>query len=664
MSNPQSFQGTIEPSDLLARYVDALLDGGLTIEQHADLCRILAGNPDARVWFVDYMQLHASLTWEADDLDLGDTPLSMVLPGQVAPLASPVTLFHSPLHDLSGWPVAYLIAAMVLGIGALIGSFTYVSQPDRFAQESRQDLNDNATSIPTPKRVGQITEMQNCKWSGPETTPFTTAVCLNQVYALASGLLEITYDSGAKVILQGPVTYEVDSADGGYLSGGKLTARVETGDARRGARNEGVAREPRSEEHSQPGTALALDLSQTERGPESSPEPLAPSPSAKVAGGQWPVASESRNPQIPKSQNPSLSTIHHPLFTVRTPSATITDLGTEFGVEVHGDETTTTRVYVGRVQVEGLQSAPQRFQRVLTAGEAVQLGPQGEINVPHDEHQFVRHMPHSRQRTTPDLIGQIDYSDTWSANSPIRPGSYLIMGEPSTLRVEDCHGNPPRSWLFSTTAAMTTSPWDGSPVPWPGHHSDDSKTGMCETGSVYDSYMSIEYGLRDDFIVQFDAVQTTDRINISIGDDPATIAVGNVLSVFFRQDNHGTHPAIGLHTPERGEVDAGIPSGIAEPWQWHNYAVRFNIPAKTLTIWVDRQCRGAVELAAVETNTEDGRRLHWADVPLSNRFVTVGGSDGEGVTRIWTDSFRVGSPGIDPEDGPGDSRNKATDAAP
>ena len=39
--------------------------------------------------------------------------------------------------------------------------------------------------------------------------------------------MEITYDTGAKVILQGPVTYEVESPAGGFLSVGKLTARVE-----------------------------------------------------------------------------------------------------------------------------------------------------------------------------------------------------------------------------------------------------------------------------------------------------------------------------------------------------------------------------------------------------------------------------------------------------
>ena len=51
-------------------------------------------------------------------------------------------------------------------------------------------------------------------------------VSLGDKFALASGLMEITYDTGAKVILQGPVTYEVES-NGGYLAVGKLTGKLE-----------------------------------------------------------------------------------------------------------------------------------------------------------------------------------------------------------------------------------------------------------------------------------------------------------------------------------------------------------------------------------------------------------------------------------------------------
>ena len=49
--------------------------------------------------------------------------------------------------------------------------------------------------------------------------------------------MEITYQTGAKVILQGPCTYEVDSAAGGFLSLGKLTAQ--SGERRSGGRGQG-----------------------------------------------------------------------------------------------------------------------------------------------------------------------------------------------------------------------------------------------------------------------------------------------------------------------------------------------------------------------------------------------------------------------------------------
>ena len=47
-----------------------------------------------------------------------------------------------------------------------------------------------------------------------------------QAIALASGLMEITYDTGAKVILQGPVTYEVESTGGGFLSARQADGQV------------------------------------------------------------------------------------------------------------------------------------------------------------------------------------------------------------------------------------------------------------------------------------------------------------------------------------------------------------------------------------------------------------------------------------------------------
>ena len=152
--------------------------------------------------------------------------------------SSPVLGFLAgSVHDTvgyisSGWPAAYLIATVIFAVALLIGSLTPVSQPAQIARQS---------SVPGPsvvepriESVGRITGIVDCRFdqrseiSDPKAQDPrpNTLVSLGDKFALTSGLMEITYDTGAKVILQGPVTYEVESKDGGYLSVGKLTAQA------------------------------------------------------------------------------------------------------------------------------------------------------------------------------------------------------------------------------------------------------------------------------------------------------------------------------------------------------------------------------------------------------------------------------------------------------
>ena len=93
------------------------------------------------------------------------------------------------------------------------------------------------------------------------------------------------------MILEGPCTYQVESDAGGYLERGKLTARVEKG---------------------------------------------------SEVGGQNPrPKTQDLRPQSEISK-----------FSVRTPTAIVTDLGTEFGVEVGGAGNTTSYVFRGSVKVQ------------------------------------------------------------------------------------------------------------------------------------------------------------------------------------------------------------------------------------------------------------------------------------------------------------------------
>ena len=234
------------------------------------------------------------------------------------------TTVHGTIGYLSsGWPVAYLVATVIFGIGLLISAHVYVSQP---VQVAKQSVSFPSPLSPLPSVVGRITGMVDCKWEtkglgvrdwGLEEGPKSkvqgseeiqslipnpqSLVSLGDRFALRSGLMEITYETGAKVILQGPVTYEVESPRSGYLSLGKLVARVDGSGAGRRARGE---RTP------------DLQVSQL------------PSP---------------------KSLLPAFQRL--PLFSVRTPTATVIDLGTEFGVEVDKRGGTATRVFVGGVNV-------------------------------------------------------------------------------------------------------------------------------------------------------------------------------------------------------------------------------------------------------------------------------------------------------------------------
>ena len=120
--------------------------------------------------------------------------------------------------------------------------------------------------------------MVECRWANPKRgTVHYARVPLGAKYALASGLMEISYDSGARVILQGPCTYQVNSPAGGYLWQGRLTARVvERGEWRE--RGEGRARD------NQPAVSNPQSARINIRSPLSlSPSPLSPLPSSPSA---------------------------------------------------------------------------------------------------------------------------------------------------------------------------------------------------------------------------------------------------------------------------------------------------------------------------------------------------------------------------------------------
>jgi hypothetical protein len=333
----------------------ALRAGTIVPEQLTHLERLVCEDPRVRTFYVRYMHLCADLYWnrardegrETEDfgsVELGfgieasacgptgsgaaSAPHEAIVAGR-SPLPNPQgpnpsISFPASLLSL-GTPLgsfvfSYAAATVIVGIGILIAWMCHVSEP----QSNRLNVAANRR-LPTVRQpsapqdrdrevvsVARVTDMVECTWTDAKQAPSIQRILLGDKFALASGLMEITYDTGAKVILQGPCSYTAESKTGGYLARGKLIARVE---------KKGRGREGETGRLADRGAAVNSTSQISHLRPPSD-----------------------KSPPLPLS--PSL-----PLFSIRTPNAVVNDLGTEFGVEVDENNGSGVYVFVGTVDL-------------------------------------------------------------------------------------------------------------------------------------------------------------------------------------------------------------------------------------------------------------------------------------------------------------------------
>ena len=83
-----------------------------------------------------------------------------------------------------------------------------------------------ALAVVKPKTplIAKVTGMLGCQWAHPDKVVSDAAV--GRV-AIASGLLDLTYNTGVKVVLQGPAEYQLERPNGGFLTQGKVVVRIE-----------------------------------------------------------------------------------------------------------------------------------------------------------------------------------------------------------------------------------------------------------------------------------------------------------------------------------------------------------------------------------------------------------------------------------------------------
>ncbi len=351
------------------RLIDGACDWTLSADDWAKLSQRLGESSEACEYYLACMDIHGTLAWQmmpnarlspAELRQYNQAEIDLLaeadcLPDAFLPVSSvsPSSFFGNTIHSAyygtisffsQELPFSLFIATVLTGLGLWIASLVYVSSPERIAQNSSSRT--PLSGDPTLEVVGKITSMVGCQWSrdGREPSGYDN-VLMGRQFKLDSGLMEITYNTGAKVILQGPVKYEVEP-NGGYLAVGKLTGNLEK----------------------------KANLATSAAGP----------------------------------------------FCIRTPIAIVTDLGTEFGVEVDRVGNTAAQVYQGTIELQPIkagtvENSPLRLSQGDAAKVEVAQNSSPTVHrAPFKADGFTRQMPAPQQIVLfRDTFDSSSLADKW-----------------------------------------------------------------------------------------------------------------------------------------------------------------------------------------------------------------------------------------------------------
>jgi len=193
----------------LERLTSAMCDGTITVEEAAQLDVQLKQDAVARAFYNNYMFLHGEMYSQHAALAAHQEPVAVSQePEQV-------------VHKVSriNWRSAVALAATLVGVAAFSSWATY-------SMTGRSQRTDMARAAGSNSSVARITATRNCSWDKGSEVGYGTRLSPGQRLNLSTGLVEVTFDDGAVVVLEGPATFDVDSSGRAQLHDGRLAAVV------------------------------------------------------------------------------------------------------------------------------------------------------------------------------------------------------------------------------------------------------------------------------------------------------------------------------------------------------------------------------------------------------------------------------------------------------
>ncbi|MBX3412462.1 MAG: FecR domain-containing protein [Pirellulales bacterium] len=333
----------------------ALREGTLDEAQAARLEQLVRDDPAARRAYVEYQHMIADLRWLCGGVPRSLPPAKPTNPSPLVEGGSGWRGWVQGLPWIDAAPI-FIFGGLMLAAGLMLGMRLGDARPSPSSiGGSSPTLPPGAppspptaiaaekgeTQSPPSVAIATLAAAVDCDWETGSLPTHAGARLSTGTLRLNAGIAQLDYDSGARVVLQGPAVFEVTATNAGLLSVGQLVARV--------------------------------------------------SPAAVG-------------------------------FTIRTPSAAVVDLGTEFGVIAEARGATEVHVFDGLVELNlsaaaeqpNLPSAPI----TVAAGQARRLEAQAEderaaanwIERPLDTERFTRQVVPSRERVVGDLLLADDFT--------------------------------------------------------------------------------------------------------------------------------------------------------------------------------------------------------------------------------------------------------------
>lgn len=209
----------------LVRLVDSSSDGRCDKAERDQLEGLLQENPDAVDVFVRYRDMLGSLRWLTAPKDAGDNGADAKRIEKALRSSRSDGLWQQ-IHRFGGLMLAASLLFAIVGFWVGMQWEPSHTSADNSGLAAMPSSDLPSTTNPQGE-VARITGLVDCNWQdGQRRYQFGDLVASGECVELEDGLLQLTFDSGAKVIIQGPATFTPQSAMEAQLERGKISAVI------------------------------------------------------------------------------------------------------------------------------------------------------------------------------------------------------------------------------------------------------------------------------------------------------------------------------------------------------------------------------------------------------------------------------------------------------